>query len=313
MEKTTLESYLSSAYDRDNWIEILEKVFKTGKVFRNPQEVALPQAEKWKSAYQLGTFKTANEFSVSVFEIEVADNILLDRNRVSLRNLLNSYYSQVDGVFAVFKQNNRWRFSFISKRESYDDIEDSWTNIETDTKRYTYVLGVDEVVKTPLNRFLKLIDNDRVEFSDIEEAFSVEALNKEFFKRYKEHYHRFWKYLADEENGYREKLIDHSKSSEADKTKPIRDFVKKLLGRIVFLHFLQKKGWMGCSGDTNEWKDGEKKFMQLLFENFEPKEKFYSQCLVQLFFGTLNTKRAGDYFKVNGLKGDLNGSRTIAS
>ena len=25
--------------------------------------------------------------------------------------------------------------------------------------------------------------------------------------------------------------------------KAIRDYVKKLLGRIVFLHFLQKKGW----------------------------------------------------------------------
>ena len=28
--------------------------------------------------------------------------------------------------------------------------------------------------------------------------------------------------------------------------KPVRDFAKKLLGRLVFLHFLQKKGWLGC-------------------------------------------------------------------
>jgi len=308
MEKQELQKLLSSEYNRGNWIQILTTVFKSGKVFSKPQPADLP-GNNHKEAWELGKFSTYDDYEISVFEVEVADKIDLDRNRVSLRNLLNKYYKRTEGVFAVFKQDNRWRFSFVSQRESYDAQEDGWINIETDTKRYTYVLGEDEVVKTPASRFYKLVDKERVEFSDIEEAFSVEALNREFFKKYKEHYHRFWKYLADKENGYREKLIDDSKNSESEQTKPIRDFVKKLLGRIVFLHFLQKKGWMGCPGNSTEWKNGEKQFMYLLFQNFEPKEKFYSQCLVQLFFGTLNTKREGDYFKVNGLKGKLNGSR----
>lgn len=75
--------------------------------------------------------------------------------------------------------------------------------------------------------------------------FSVEALNKDFFKSYKAHYEKFWKYLADEENPYRTKLIDAEKEDKVKQEKPIRDFVKKLLGRIVFLQFLEKKdGWV---------------------------------------------------------------------
>ena len=308
MEKQELQKLLSSEYNRKNWIQILTTVFKSGQVFKKPQPADLP-GDNHKEAWELGKFSTYDDFKISVFEVEVANKIDLDRNRVSLRNLLSKYYKRTEGVFAVFKQDNRWRFSFVSQRESYDAEEGGWINVETDTKRYTYVLGEDEVVKTPASRFDKLVDKVQVEFSDIEEAFSVEALNREFFKKYKEHYHRFWKYLADKENGYRQKLIDDSKKSEPDKTKPIRDFVKKLLGRIVFLHFLQKKGWMGCPEYTTEWKNGKKQFMKLLFQNFKSKEKFYSQCLVQLFLGTLNTKREGDYFKVDGLMGELNGSR----
>lgn len=92
--------------------------------------------------------------------------------------------------------------------------------------------------------------------------------------------------------------MDTSKEELAKQEKPIRDFAKKLLGRIVFLHFLQKKGWMGCPANTKKWEGGEKQFMQLLFNDFENKEHFHSQCLTKLFFNTLNTKRKNDVFEV---------------
>ena len=54
--------------------------------------------------------------------------------------------------------------------------------------------------------------------------------------------------------------------------KPIRDYVKKLLGRIVFLHFLQKKGWLGVPADK-EWGDGDRDFMLKLFQNANENQK----------------------------------------
>ena len=49
--------------------------------------------------------------------------------------------------------------------------------------------------------------------------------------------------------------------------------------------------------------------MKLLFDKFENKDHFHSQCLTKLFFNTLNTKRKNDMFEIEGLKGSINGSR----
>ena len=54
------------------------------------------------------------------------------------------------------------------------------------------------------------------------------------------------------------------------------------MGRITFLHFLQRKGWM-C-GDLN--------YMQNLFENSAYKDDYLDSVLEPLFFGILNTKPA---------------------
>ncbi|MEQ3082724.1 Eco57I restriction-modification methylase domain-containing protein [Bacteroides cellulosilyticus] len=64
--------------------------------------------------------------------------------------------------------------------------------------------------------------------------------------------------------------------------KKIRDYVKKMMGRITFLHFLQRKGWM-C-GDLN--------YMQNMFENSVYKNDYLDSVLEPLFFGILNTKPA---------------------
>jgi hypothetical protein len=152
-------------------------------------------------------------------------------------------------------------------------------------------------------------EKGEVSIKELKEVFSVEALNKDFFKTYKAHYEKFAKYLADEENPLRENLIDKEKDTKDKQEKPIRDFVKKLLGRIVFLQFLEKKGWMGCDANTQDWTGGNPRFMFQLFEDFSLPEKFHSQCLTKLFFETLNTKRPNDIFEIKGLNGKLNGSR----
>ena len=132
------------------------------------------------------------------------------------------------------------------------------------------------------------------------DAFSVEKLNKDFFKPYKEFYERFWKYLADNKPYYK-LLYDKRQDDDIKKEKPIRDFAKKLLGRIVFLQFLQKKGWMGVpisspvgGGRERAWKGGNTKFLQSLFAKSSNQSKFHSKELRTLFFETLNERRKND-------------------
>ena len=78
-----------------------------------------------------------------------------------------------------------------------------------------------------------------------------------------------------------------------DPEKAIHDYVKKLMGRIVFIQFLQRKGWMGVPVTDDSWMEGDTEFLQNLFERTEKKDKFVEEVLRPLF-SDLNTKRKDD-------------------
>lgn len=316
--KDILKSKFQLAEDKyfpNQWKTVLSLFFKKIDYFSHPENL-FAENDKVVEGKQIGTLKLDDGKQLALFTIEVADSISIVRNRQGLREIAAKHIDQniIHGALAFFynKKQADYRFSFIAKEASIDFETGELIKGETKPKRYTYLLGTNEACTTPAKRMLVLADKKEkgeVNINQLKEVFSVEALNKDFFKTYKAHYEKFWKYLADDENPYRTKLIDAEKDDKVKQEKPIRDFAKKLLGRIVFLHFLQKKGWMGCSPKTKNWIDGEPRFMQQLFEDFSKPEHFQSQCLTHLFFETLNTKRPNDTFEVKGLNGKLNGSR----
>lgn len=311
MREKDLKRILQQPYSFDNWKELLPLFFKKVEYLSRPESL-FTEHEKVIKGEQIGRIKLDDEKSLAIFDVEVTDNVVISRNRKELRDIAIKHIDQdiTHGAIVFFHNANQndYRFSFIARWSALDMDTGEFIKGETKPKRFTYLLGPNEACTTAAKRLLTLIpkkEAGKATIKELQQVFSVEALNREFFKTYKTHYERFWKYLA--ESDWREALID--KEKEGDKQeKPIRDFVKKLLGRIVFLHFLQKKGWMGCSSQSNEWLDGEPKFMQLLYEEFTDKEHFHSKCLTKLFFETLNSKRPNGVFHIDGLEGGLNGS-----
>ncbi|GAB4131946.1 MAG: hypothetical protein Fur0027_19340 [Raineya sp.] len=289
MNKKELQTeILEKPYQQDNWLNVLKDYFGAKSFHQKPQTVSLPSNEIAESAFELGSFYTADERIVGIYEVKLTDQALIERNRVGLRNLFKSIVRyDLDAALIAYIQGEKWRFSFVS------EIRTAEGKKETEPKRYTYLLGTGESCRTAAERFDKL-KGKQIYLNDLFEAFSVEKLNKDFFKYYKEHYEKFWRYLAGNKQ-YNELLSDKRyKDDEVKREKPIRDFAKKLLGRIVFLHFLQKKGWMGVPAQNTEWKDGDSKFLQSLFANSAHKATFHSKELKTLFFQTLNTKRYND-------------------
>ncbi len=302
---------LSKKYNRNKWQEVLKKVFGITKMHQQPIDILLTANEIADDAVELGSFYTKDERLVGVYEITIRPDASTDiaNNRIGLRKLLkNIYQYDVDGALIVFVQGNKWRFSYVSEIRTEEGKK------QTEPKRYTYLLGEGEICRTAAERFAKLIDK-KYYLQDLYDAFSVEKLNKDFFNTYKEFYKKGVVHLVDK-NEYYQLLYDKKApdDDEEKRQKPIRDFVKKLLGRIVFLHFLQKKEWLGCTlynasnfgegwKDANEniWEDGSRSFMLELFKNFPNKEQFHSQCLSILFFETLNTKRENNIFNLSNL------------
>ncbi|MFN4233239.1 MAG: Eco57I restriction-modification methylase domain-containing protein [Bacteroidia bacterium] len=286
MDKKTLQnSILEKAYQPSTWLEVMKDYFGAKKFHQKPQPVSLPSNEIAHTAFELGSFYTVDERLVGIYEVHLTDKALIERNRVGLRNLFKSIIRyDLDAALIVYVQDKKWRFSYVS------EIRTAEGKKETEPKRYTYLFGEGESCRTAAERFDKL-KGKPIYLNDLFEAFSVEKLNKEFFKIYKEFYEKFWKYLAANKQ-YNILLSDKRyKDDEVKREKPIRDFAKKLLGRIVFLQFLQKKGWMGVPAKNAEWKGGDIKFLQNLFANSKNKQSFHSNELRTLFFETLNEKR----------------------
>ncbi len=136
-----------------------------------------------------------------------------------------------------------------------------------------------------------------ISLDNLVKAFSVEKLSKSFFDEYKLHYQAFNSYLIN--SNFRSSAfgIEKQKDENAAEYKPIRDFVKKTLGRIVFLFFVQKKGWLAAS--TTKYVDGDTNFIMNLFQKSGANETFYPNQLCKLFFEALNTQRTGDLYTLH--------------
>ncbi|MHB8580002.1 MAG: Eco57I restriction-modification methylase domain-containing protein [Ignavibacteriaceae bacterium] len=301
MTEYQLKSLFQQKYNQQNWKEILSGIFSKVEYFSSPHNLA-ESNEEIKFVRQIGNISIADG-NIGIFEVEIANKIKISRSRVKLRELTAKYIDQdkIHGAFVFYyaPDQNDYRFTFIAKKTNLSE-EGELLKFQTPPKRYTYVLGPNESCTTAAKRFLELSLKVSISFDNLIQAFSVEKLTKEFFKKYKEHYELFCGNLAG--STYRKSVFNiplHKDKKENSKAeKPIRDFVKLLLGRIVFLHFLQKKGWLGCPSRLNDWKDGDHQFLHNLFLNFKDKNHYLSKCLNKLFFDTLNTKRENDIFEV---------------
>lgn len=297
MTKEELHEQLRAEYTRDNWKKIVNAIFPNREFFATEEPVDMTkqaQRDLTQKIIRFGNIKLDDGNSLALYEVELKTNATyITRNRVGLRNLITNEVipGVVDGALIVYHQpgHGDWRFSFYSKSKYWDD-EGNEIKKETHPKRYTYVLGKGETCVTPRERFWHLVEKRSRTIKDVLEAFSVEKVSKEFFVKYKKHYQSFVDSLI--ESPYKANIFGSNE-------KAIRDFVKKMLGRIVFLQFLQKKGWLDVSLDKH-YGEGNKNFLAEFFEA-NNNDAFYTNCLVPLFFETLNNPK-DEIFKVTGTK-----------
>ena len=322
MNKESLKEYLGSRYQGcssflNNVIfpifgeDDFEDGFEAELLDSQPERRQLAVATGIRSIKQVGNMYVGVE-PLQIFDVTVSDRVMMERNRVNIQRLIRSVMDQFSCAFMLFHYEDvtRWDWRFTYCRKSGNKEE------STDSKRYTFLLGPGQSCRTATDNFMALYEKrDTLEIKDIENAFNVEALSKEFFGKYKAQYEAFVNYMVAPVNGMRQYFID----TDFDRTgmtaekirereeKPIRDYVKKLLGRIVFLHFLQKKGWLGVPADK-DWGEGDRDFMLHLFQQASEKQKenFLDEILEGLFAEGLDRDRSdcGDLYdtKVDGFR-----------
>lgn len=181
-------------------------------------------------------------------------------------------------IFIFYDENNCFRFSFI--RKNYGNKEQKFTN----WKRYTYFVDPSKTNKTFKNRI------NGCNFSsleDIQEAFSVEKLNKKF---YEEIATAFYSLIGGKVNiNKKEQSFDAClklPSTPVENRKVYQEFAVRLIGRTIFCWFLKnKKSDSGIPLIPEEWLSSNR-----VASVNNDQHNYYHAILEKLFFLVLNKK-----------------------
>ena len=238
---------------------------------------------------------------VNFVDVTLNDKIKLHHNKVSIQRCVRKIMDTLTSSLIFFHyenpENRSWRITFVNKGENNKEF--------TDSKRYTYLCGKNYSCRTADERFTKLQKEIAAGNKILDElmidCFDVEPLSNEFFEKYREHYADLVEYISGKRFVKKGGKFVEEKTKNANGAfkdafsgddKAVRDYVKKMMGRLVFLQFLQKKGWLGVE-EGKPWGTGDRNFIFNLFKNAPEniKKDFLESALEPLFFNSLNNDR----------------------
>ena len=287
---------IESKYNRQNWQTLLHDIFGNRIKFWNSPSAVSANSQYAKQALWLGTITLSDEQTISVYEVELSDSVDIERNRRGIRDmLLTTWRSNGNAgafMFCYRKNESVLRFSYVSEAWTFAD-DGAYQKESTDAKRFTYLLGEGHRSRTAIQQFEKLKASSQ-KLKDLTKAFSVDAVSDMFFDEYKKNYEDIIQFITGKRmvkvnNKWEEQVkndpceyIMQEFAAFANPEKAVRDYVKKLMGRLVFLQFLQKKGWLGVPANA-EWGSGDPEFIQNLFAQTADKDHFIDNVLESLF------------------------------
>ncbi len=252
---------------------------------------------------RFGQYVDNDDNVLDVLAVRLDKKHSIHQARVSQRNFIRWYLNGSrggelkDGALVAFylENSDEWRFSFVKMQYSLEKQKDEFTP----AKRYSYLVGKDEGSHTAQTQLLPLLQNDEIPtLKELEKAFSIGKVTNRFFEQYKELYLQLKETIDNA-------LMNDPKAQREFETKNIKsvDFAKKTLGQIVFLYFLQKKGWLGVKKDQ-KWGQGDKHFLTSLYNTCIDKgQNFFNDYLKYLFYDALANERKEsddnpkDYYK----------------
>lgn len=301
--KNLINEIFSNEFNRDNFLDFSNK-FLYSATFQpttiNGDDIPKIFQGHVQSLERLATYTDSNNKEIDLLIVTLLKDTALDRARTMQRNFIAQYLETASKnaalVAFVSPDVPHWRFSLIKIDAKIVGIEVETTL--TPSKRWSFLVGKNEGCYTVKSKLIPILldDNRTPSLDDLEKAFDIETVSKEFFQKYSELFFRMKESLDDLieidqtlKNDFQDKEIDTS------------DFAKKTMGQIAFLYFLQKKGWFGVA-PKNAWGSGVKNFLREVFERRENYgTNFFDDVLEPLFYEALAQDRGNEsiYPKLN--------------
>ena len=291
-KRKLIEDTFKDSFNEDRFIYFIKNIFN--KFNPNPTNCIPSFPDHIQSMKLLGQYKDQMEKKIDCFVVQLKKETSLERARKTQRNCIATYLKNKnsDASLAAFVSPNKedWRFSFI--KIDYRLEEGKVKDVLTPC-RFSFLVGKNESSHTAQNSLVPLLEEDEKNptIEELEKAFSVEKVHKEFFEKYRSLFYNLKDSL--------DEIIEKNKRIKTDFEKKgvdSSDFSKKLLGQIVFLYFLQKKGWFGVKREE-EWGAGSRYFLRELFEKRHGKyQNFFNDILEPLCYEALSSEHTDDYY-----------------
>jgi type I restriction-modification system DNA methylase subunit len=305
MDKQTavgiIRDTFESPFDKTRFVyfikNLLNKIDET-KAFPIIQGHYIPESFRdcVKAYERIGTYTdpaNANT-KIDVLIVHLQREKSLERARTAQRNFVARYLKdrgekEAGLVAFVSLDPSDWRFSLVKMEYHWE----GGTKIRTEftpARRWSFLVGENESSHTAQSQLVPILQDDAHDpaLKQLEAAFNIEKVTKEFFEKY----HELFLNVKKELDGL---VAQNAAVKKEFTTKGVNtvDLSKKLLGQIVFLYFLQKKGWLGVPMNKN-WGDGDRRFLRHLFETCNSEHKnFLNDYLEYLFYDALNNRDRG--------------------
>ena len=210
---------------------------------------------------------------IGVYEIRIKNTKTGSRVKISkiCTDIIKSgnRKSFVKGIFFILYTNENekaYRISYVKYDKKVNENFEVKKDL-SDPKRFTYLLGEGAKVKTAQSRLNKEAFSS---VKKIEEAFSVEPVNKEFYKGIKISFDKIYKdVLKNFEN----------ENAASDRLLSAKEFSLRFLGRALFCWFLREKDLIP-----------KEIFDFINIDETKTKDNYYKEVLEELFFNILNVK-----------------------
>ena len=244
-KKRIFEGTLTEAFDHDRYVQFLREFLDNMTIVAPNKEV-----KPWNTFSaaiehyrHIGNYVGKDNNKVALFSVCLKNDKNVENARSMQRAFVKTLFENSDcaGALVAFYTKgdlDKWRLSLV--RMDYEFSKGKLNEKLTPAKRYSYLVGKGEPCHTAQERLYPIFASDNLDPSldELEEAFSVEAVTKDFFDQYRNKYLDLKEYLDSNPE-----FVAEAESRGFDS----EQFAKKLMGQIVFLYFIQKKGWLGVN------------------------------------------------------------------
>lgn len=241
-----LEETFKNPFNIDSFRRFTREFFNEPEMLRESRRIGIRReyADHINAYYTLAKYEDRQGNNLIVLAVELKRHTSIDRARSMQRNFVSKILDDenLEAAIVAFytEEEPSWRLSFV--RLDYTFTEKGLDIDLTPARRYSYLVGKNEPNHTARTQLLPIFQDDKhnPSLDEIEDAFSVEKVTRDFFTEYKEKYLDLKEFL-EKDNAF----IEETKSLGFEVDKFAEQFAKKLMGQLAFLYFLQKKGWLG--------------------------------------------------------------------